>query len=85
MIDFGTLNSAFSICGVCGSRNHVTTAHRNLNDAAPEMYKALKKANDLYTDYGLVAGDAECGAWINDVRDALAKAEGKVQIMDTTV
>jgi len=40
-----------------------------------KMLAALEEANRLYSSYGLLAQTQECGAWINTVRDAIAKAK----------
>lgn len=45
--------------------------------AAPELLRLLKEGEFLYRNYGLVAGQVgEPGKWINEVRDAIAKATG---------
>ena len=49
-------------------------ANASLIAAAPDLLEALVQAERLYTTYGLVACDSECGAWINKVRTAIAKA-----------
>jgi len=55
-------------------------ANAHLIAAAPEMYEALKEAEILYARYGLLAQESTCGPWINKVRSALAKADGKVEL-----
>jgi hypothetical protein len=47
-----------------------------LEDQQEELLRVCREAVRLYTTYGLVAGDADCGKWINDMRAAIDKAEG---------
>jgi hypothetical protein len=45
--------------------------------AAPDLLAALKEADRLYSSCGLQAEHRDCGPWINSVREAIAKAEGR--------
>jgi hypothetical protein len=47
-----------------------------LEDQQEELLRVCREAVRLYTTYGLVASDADCGKWINDLRAAIDKAEG---------
>lgn len=49
-------------------------------EAFEELLEACKEGQRLYTTeidgvYGLVANAPECGRWINQIRDAIAKAD----------
>lgn len=54
----------------------MTEADARLISAAPDLLAACEEADRLYTGYALLAQGAGCGAWINAIRDAVAKAKG---------
>lgn len=54
-----------------------TRANARLIAESPSMLALLQEADRLYSTYGLTAtGGLEVGAWINNVRDCIAKATG---------
>ena len=48
-----------------------------MNGSADLLAKAievLEKSDELYSNYGLIAGSSECGKWINSVRDLIRES-----------
>jgi hypothetical protein len=86
MKDFGNLNDKYTLCAVCGSRNHVAPDHERLNDAAPDLLEACRfvkaffqKLEDNTDDNDpLLAIRQRFHAPVHKVLDAaIAKAERK--------
>ena len=53
-----------------------------LQREADGMREALVQANDLYSNYGLIAGSAACGAWINRVRDLIKHGSPQATVLE---
>ncbi len=79
MKDFGNLNSKWSTCSVCSSRNHGTWDHQALNDTAPELLEVLKRIRKTIADSGQWWMDCpdRGGFDTEEIDAAIAKAEGK--------
>lgn len=61
----------------CFYGDETNSANARLMAESPAMFALLQEADRLYSTYGLTAtGGIEVGAWINNVRDCIARATG---------
>jgi Lon protease-like protein len=66
------------LCGAWGVCAPEDFANAHLIAAAPDLYEALADAIEAWETHN-ESGDAMQGCWVQDARDAIAKAEGKAQ------